>query len=192
MDFLKKMKSDQPYVARYADLPGDIQDKAKHLCWGYSQTDPVAKVERYAILRTLLGTVDETVFIGTNFSCDYGFNIHFNGFSFINNNCTILDSSPVNIGANVFLAPGVCLTCTGHALIAEQRRNGIITSAPITLAADVWLGANVVVRGGVTIGQGSIIGAGSIVTHDIPAGVVAVGNPCKVLRKVTEADRLAL
>ena len=100
----------------------------------------------------------------------------------------ILDTSPVYIGANVFIAPGVCLACAGHAILPMQRADGIGTSKPITIKDDVWIGANVTVCGGVTIGNGSIIGAGSVVNKDIPAGVIAVGNPCRVLREITEKD----
>ena len=102
----------------------------------------------------------------------------------INYNCVILDTSPVHIGAGAFIAPGVCLACSGHSLDAEQRHRGIGTSAPITLENDVWIGTNATVCGGVTIG------AGSVVTHDIPAGVVAAGAPCRVIRPITEADKI--
>ena len=99
-------------------------------------------------------------------------------------------TAPVHIGANAFIAPGVCLACAGHAIVPEQRSAGIGTSKPIVIEDDVWIGANTVVCGGVTIGKGSVIGAGSVVNKDIPAGVVAVGNPCKVLRPITEEDRV--
>ena len=92
----------------------------------------------------------------------------------------------------MFIAPGVCIACAAHPIDAAQRNEGICTSKAITIGDDVWIGANSTVCGGVTIGKGSVIGAGSVVTKDIPEGVVAVGNPCRVLRKVTEADRVEL
>ena len=92
----------------------------------------------------------------------------------------------------MFIAPGVCIACAGHPIDAAQRNEGICTSKAITIGDDVWIGANSTVCGGVTIGKGSVIGAGSVVTKDIPEGVVAVGNPCRVLRKVTEADKVEL
>ena len=104
----------------------------------------------------------------------------------------MLDTSPIHIGADVFIGPGTCLTCAGHAIDPTERAMGIGTSKPITLEKGVWLGANCTVCGGVTIGEGSIIGAGSVVTKDIPPGVIAVGNPCKVMRKITEEDKLNL
>ena len=109
----------------------------------------------------------------------------------INYNCVILDTSPVDIGANVFIAPGVCVACAGHAIDPEQRAGGVGTSKPINIGNDVWIGANSVICGGVTIGDGSVIGAGSVVNRDIPAGVVAAGNPCRVIREITEKDRIS-
>ena len=104
----------------------------------------------------------------------------------------MLDTSPIHIGADVFIGPGTCLACADHAIDPTERAMGIGTSKPITLEKGVWLGANCTVCGGVTIGEGSIIGAGSVVTKDIPPGVIAVGNPCKVMRKITEEDKLNL
>ena len=90
----------------------------------------------------------------------------------------------------MFIAPGVCLSCAGHAILPEQRAEAIGTSAPIIIEDNVWIGANVTIIGGVTIGKGSVIGAGSVVTRDIPSGVIAYGNPCKFRREITENDRI--
>ena len=137
----------------------------------------------------MFGTYNKLAFPGDGFKCDYGFNIHFHGLAVINYNVVMLDTSPINIGAGAFIAPGVCLACSGHAIHPSQR-NRMLTSAPITLGENVWLGANVTVVGGVSIGDGSVIGAGSVVTKDIPAGVIAAGSPCKVIREITEDDLL--
>lgn len=188
----ERMMMPEPYVVDGRHMPTKSQQRAKKLCWQLNQMDPGVGEARRKILMQLFGTVTNTTFVAAGFHCDYGFNIHFHGLALLNYNVTILDTSPVQIGAGAFIAPGVVLACSGHAMLAEQRATGIMTSAPITLADNVWLGANVVVTGGVTIGAGSIIGAGSVVNHDIPAGVVAVGSPCRVLREVTEADRVAL
>ncbi|KRK40777.1 sugar O-acetyltransferase [Loigolactobacillus bifermentans] len=190
MTYLERMQQQVPYVANAQQAPQQLQQQAKHLCWQLNQLDPTCQTARQALMTTLFGTVQANTFVMANFNCDYGFNIHFQGFAYVNDNCTILDTSPVIIGAGAFLAPGVVLACAGHALVAEQRAQGVSTSAPITLAENVWLGANTVVAGGVTIGAGSVIGANSFVNRDIPAGVVAVGSPCQVLRPVTAADRL--
>lgn len=183
------LKSSQGYVGQNRAIPGEWREKARQLCWEYNQSAPDQKT-RSELLKQLLGTCHPLTFIEPAFRCDYGFNIHTHGLAVINYNCVILDTSPVHIGAGAFIAPGVCLACAGHALDPEQRAEGIGTSRPITLEEDVWIGANAVVCGGVTIGKGSVIGAGSVVTRDIPAGVVAAGVPCRVIRPVTEADRI--
>ena len=187
---LERMQAMQPYHNSYEGTPAHLQDKAKQLCWEYNQTSPREEERRRAILQQLFGSCDPMTFIEPPFHCDYGFNIHTHGFAFLNYNCVILDTSPVHIGAGVFIAPGVCLACSGHAIDPVQRAEGIGSSAPITIEDRVWIGANVTVCGGVSIGEGSIIGAGSTVTKDIPAGVIAAGVPCKVLRPITEADKL--
>ena len=184
------LKSEQSYAGQNRAIPDELKQKAQKLCWEYNQTPPDPQV-RAELLQRLLGTCHPLTFIEPSFRCDYGFNIHTHGLAVINYNCVILDTSPVHIGAGAFIAPGVCLACAGHALDPEQRAQGISTSKPITLEENVWIGANAVVCGGVTIGKGSVIGAGSVVTRDIPAGVVAAGVPCRVLRPLTEEDRIA-
>ena len=99
------------------------------------------------------------------FHCDYGFNIHFDGFAFVNYNCTVLDTSPVHFGENIFIAPNVCIACAGHALHPDERLL-FNTSKPIRIEKNVWLGTNTAVLPGVVIGEGCVIGAGSIVTKD--------------------------
>ena len=171
-------------------MPVDKQERAKRLCFKYNNTSPDEKEKRQKLLEKLLGTYHHMAVIEPDFHCDYGFNIHMHGFAFINYNCVILDTSPVNIVAGVFIAPGVCIACSGHAIYPQQRMEGIGTSAPVTIEDNVWIGANCTVCGGVTIGEGSVIGAGSVVNRDIPAGVVAAGVPCRVIRKITEKDKI--
>ena len=190
MNILDWMNAPGGYVSRHTDMPAQRQTQARTLCWEYNRTAPFEGEKRAKILQQLLGTCHPLTFIEPDFRCDYGFNIHTHGLTVINYNCVILDTSRVEIGAGAFIGPGCCLACSGHSLDATQRIDGIGTSHPITLGENVWLGANVTVCGGVSIGDGSVIGAGSVVTRDIPAGVVAAGSPCKVLRPVTEADRL--
>ena len=182
--------SDKHYALDYRAQDPNAHGDAYDLCWALNQTRPSDTAGRRAILEKLFGDVGDGLFVGANFQCDFGFNIHTTGLALINSNVTILDTSPVHLGDGVFLAPGVVLACPQHALVMAQRLHGISQSDPITLADGVWIGANVTVMGGVTIGQGSVIGAGSVVTKDIPAGVIAVGSPARVLRKITSADRI--
>lgn len=191
MNPLEIIKRQAAYASGYKNIPTEAQNHAKQLCWEYNHTAPSEQDKRHAILQELLGECSPMTNIEPDFHCDYGFNIYTQGLVVINYNCVILDTSPVHIGAGAFIAPGVCLACSGHAIDSEQRSQGIGTSAPITLEENVWIGANATVCGGVTIGEGSVIGAGSVVTHDIPAGAIAVGVPCKVIRTISEKDKIA-
>lgn len=168
MDQLEILKRSERYAGQNRNIPQEWKAKAQRLCWEYNQSAPDQTERRQEILRQLLGTCHPLTFIEPSFHCDYGFNIHTHGLAVINYNCVILDTSPVHIGAGAFIAPGVCLACSGHSLDPAQRSEGISTSAPITQEDDVWIGANAVICGGVTIGKGSMIGAGSVVTRDIP------------------------
>ena len=192
MNILELMQHNIRYNVNHMDMPTELQNKAKTLCWEYNQTRPDASSERSKILKELLGTYHPLVFIEPSFKCDYGFNIHMKGLTIINYNCVILDTSPVHIGENVFIAPGVCIACAGHPIISEQRKEGILTSKPITIGDNVWIGANSTICDGVTLGDGCVIGAGSVVTKDIPSNTIAVGNPCRVLRPITEKDQVTL
>ena len=109
MDLLEIMKSQRGYCSNHTDMPTHLQDNAKTLCWEYNKTAPWEKEKRSEILQKLFGTCHPLTFIEPSFRCDYGFNIHTHGLTVINYNCVILDTSPVSIGANAFIAPGVCI-----------------------------------------------------------------------------------
>lgn len=141
------------------------------------------------LLSRILGHIGENITITAPFYCDYGFNIYVGDNFYTNHNVTILDGAKVTFGNNVFIAPNCVFSTAGHAIDSEQRNRGLEIALPITIGDSVWIGANVSVLPGVTIGSNTIIGAGSVVNKDIPEGVIAVGNPCKVLRKITAADK---
>ncbi len=181
--------SDVPYAGNVMLIPGEIQAKARKLCWKYNSTDPSDKEALSTILKELLGTWDERTAIMPHVHFDYGINTHFAGghFTFVNFDCVFLDTSPIHIGGNVFIGPKCIIACAGHPVNSDQRLGEPLSSSkPITIEENVWLGASVTVLGGVTIGKGSVIAAGAVVTRDIPAGVVAGGVPCKVIRAITE------
>ena len=114
------------------------------------------------------------------------------GDHFVGNfNLTILDEAPVTIGSHVYIGPNVGIYTVHHALLADQRNEGIMQSLSVVISDNVWIGGNAVILRGVTIGEGTVIGAGSVVSRDIPPRVIAAGNPCRVLRPLTEADRIA-
>lgn len=168
-------------------MPVKLQQKSYHLCWKYNLTDTSKTKVRTQILDQLFHHKSK-VLVNSPFHCDYGFNIHFKGFAFLNYGCVILDTSPVTIGNGAMIAPHVVIACSGHSVNYRQRIKGIMVSKPITIGNHVWIGANTFINGGVTIGDHSVIGAGSTVTKSIPSDVVAFGSPCRVRRKVTKQD----
>lgn len=185
------LQSMQGFVGRALMIPQDINVKAKMLCWRYNQTSPEQMDERKSILRQLLGTYNDGVVIQPTLQMDFGFNVHFHGWAYVNYSCTFLDTSPIIIGNAAFIAPGVIFACASHPIDVKQRTvDGLETSKPIVLGDNVWIGAHATICGGVTIGEGSIVGANALVLHDIPAGVIAAGVPAKVIRKITEADKI--
>jgi len=162
---------------------------AKDLLFDYNALRPNEIEKRNDMLRTLLGKTGKTFFIEPPFRCDYGYNIRLGENFYANYNWIVLDCAPVTIGDNVLIAPGVGFYTAGHPIDCDVRNSGLEYAFPITIGNNVWIGGNVVVNPGVTIGDNTIIGAGSIVTKDIPSNVVAVGNPCRVLRQITDEDK---
>jgi len=136
------------------------------------------------ILSQLLGEFGTEVEIVPPFFCDYGTNIFIGSRVFLNTNCVILDCARVEIGDDVQIGPGVHLYAATHPLDPEARRTGFERAVPVTIESGVWLGGGVIVCPGVTIGAGTTIGAGSVVVDDIPPGVLAAGNPCRVIKKL--------
>jgi maltose O-acetyltransferase len=144
--------------------------------------------ERQRILGQLFAAPVHRVWIEPPFYCDYGAHIHFGSDVFLNFNCVILDPAPVNIGNNVFFGPGVQIYTATHPLDAAERRSGVESALPVTIGNDVWIGGGAIILPGVSIGFGAVIGAGSVVTRSIPAGVLAAGNPCRVIREIAAPD----
>lgn len=162
---------------------------AKDLCYKYNQTPPSNLTERKAIMKELLGQTGNNFHIEQSFWCDYGYNIVLGENFYSNHNCVILDGAKVTFGDNVFIAPNCGFYTAGHPLDVEQRNQGLEYAYPITVGDNVWFGGNVIVLPGVTIGDNTVIGAGSVVNRDIPSGVIAAGNPCKVIRAITDEDK---
>lgn len=162
---------------------------AKGLCQEYNQLHPEKTEERATILKKLLGKTGETFLIEQPFACDYGYNIEIGENFYVNHNCVMLDGAKITFGDNVFIAPNCGFYTAGHPLDALQRNQGLEYAYPITVGNNVWIGGGVTVLPGVTIGDDTVIGAGSVVTKDIPSGVIAMGNPCRVHRKIAETDK---
>lgn len=140
-------------------------------------------------IKTILGGTGEKCTVCQPFYCDYGTNIFVGENFFANYNCTILDVGRVTIGDNVMLAPNVAIYTAGHPVHHETRNSHYEYGIPVTIGDNVWIGGNSVITPGVTIGSNTVIGAGSVVTKDIPDNVIAAGNPCRVIRKITDEDK---
>lgn len=176
----------------YNDFDDDLFQRriyAKKLFRQYNKTDDDETELRQEIMSKLFKSVGKNVWIEPDFRCEFGKNITIGDNVYINFGCVILDCSEITIGENTLLGPNVGIYSANHSIDAEERINGGCFGKPIHIGKRVWLGGDVKVIAGVTIGDDSIIGTGSIVTKDIPSGVIAVGNPCKILRKITESDK---
>lgn len=144
--------------------------------------------ERQRLLGELFGAPIRKVWIEPPFRCDYGNHIVLGSDVFLNFDCVILDPAPVTIGNNVFFGPGVHVYTATHPLDPAERRTGLETALPVTIGNDVWIGGGAIILPGVSIGFGAVIGAGSVVTKSVPAGVLAAGNPCRVIRTIAAPD----
>lgn len=148
--------------------------------------------------RLIPSSKGKSMCVFTPFYCEYGVNIHVGNDVFFNYNCTLLDISPITLEDGVWLGANVTIATPCHPLIADERINrdypdgyhDLEYSKPVRIQKNAWIASNVVICGGVTIGEGAVVGAGSVVTRDIPAGCIAVGNPCRVLRQIDENDRI--
>lgn len=145
--------------------------------------------KKEVLIKELFGSTGKHPFVNPNFRCEFGQNIHVGDNFYANYDCTILDGAPVYIGNNVLFGPKVGLYTSNHLFDPEERKAGGCVAHSIGIGDNVWLGAGVTVTPDTIIGHNSIIGAGSVVVDDIPDGVIAAGNPCKVIRKITRADR---
>ena len=162
---------------------------AKDLCYEYNQLRPSDEENQIKLIKSLLGNTKENFCIVAPFWCDYGYNIEIGENFFANHNTVILDGGKVKFGDNVFIAPNCGFYTAGHPIDSERRNEGLEYAYPITVGNNVWIGAGVQVMPDVTIGDNVVIGAGSVVVKDIPSNSVAVGNPCKVIRPITEEDK---
>lgn len=184
----EKMISGKPYKAFGDELLAERQF-AKEMIFDFNSLRPNQIDERNEILKRLLGKTKDKYFIEPPFHCDYGYNIEIGENFYSNYNLIILDCAPVKIGDNVLIGPNVSIYTAGHPLHYEIRNQEYEYAFPIIIGDNVWIGGNVVINPGVSIGENSVIGSGSVVTKDIPKNVIAIGNPCKVLRVITDDDK---
>lgn len=185
----EKMRAQMLYDANYDQALLEERDKAKDLCHQYNQLRPSDRSGQREVLKKLLGKTGENFIITAPFWCDYGYNITLGENFYANHNLVILDAAKVTFGDNVFVAPDCGFHTAGHPIDFERRNQGLEYAYPITVGDNVWIGAGVQVMPGVSIGSNVVIGGGSVVVKDIPSNCVAVGNPCKVIRAITEEDK---
>ncbi|CEM61572.1 sugar O-acetyltransferase [Treponema phagedenis] len=164
--------------------------RSNELCHAYNLLLPTQKEERKALIQKLFGKTCRNFTIMSPFWCDYGYNIEVGENFYSNFNCTILDAGKVIFGDNVFIAPDCGFYTAGHPMDVARRNQGLEYAYPIIVGDNVWIGGGVRVMPGVTIGNNTIIGGGSVVVKSIPANVLAAGNPCRVIRPITETDSL--
>ncbi len=186
----EKMERGLVYDANFDNELLALRLNAENLCYELNNTHPGNTEKREEILKTLLPSLGEETTVLSPFLTDYGIYSHIGKGCFINHGAYLMDGGGIWIGDNVFIGPSCGFYTAIHPLVKEERNRGLELAKPIHIGSDCWLGASVTVLPGVTIGDGSVIGAGSVVTKDIPSGVVAAGNPAKVLRAITENDRL--
>lgn len=177
------------YDANYDSDLIDMRTKCADLCYEFNMCRPSDVTKQQEVLHKLFGQIKGNVVVTAPFYCDYGVNISVGENFYTNHNVTILDGAKVTFGDNVFIAPDCMFSTAGHPIDTEQRNLGLEIALPITVGDNVWIGTNVSVLPGVTIGSNVVIGAGSVVNRNIPDGVIAAGNPCRVIRKITEEDK---
>lgn len=189
MNEIEKAAAGLLYDANYDQDLLRRRDAAKAQTFAYNHTRPGDQAARRDILKSLLGRSGENITVEGPFFCDYGYNIEVGENFYANVNFVVLDGAKVTIGDNVFIAPNVGIYTAGHPLDAERRNQGLEYAHPVTIGNNVWIGAGVSILPGVTIGSNSVIGAGAIVLHDVPESVLVAGNPARVIRAISEADK---
>lgn len=185
----EKMISGELYKSGSENLVKELTN-AKDLCFEYNNTKFSDTQKRSELINKVLGKTGKFFCITAPFWCDYGANTEIGENFYSNHNLVILDCAKVKFGKNVFIGPNCGFYTAGHPIDSEERSHGFEYAYPITVGDDVWFGGGVSVLPGVTIGSNVVIGAGSVVNKDIPSNVVAAGNPCKVIRAITEKDKM--
>ena len=188
MNHKERMLANLPYKAWLDGLDEERLENKKKI-FEYNHLEPGNPEKKDKLIKSILGKTGEYINIEPPFYCDYGYNIEIGENFFANYNFTVLDVGKVRIGANVQFGPGVSIYTAGHPIHPDSRNSGYEYGIDITIGDNVWIGGSACIMPGVTIGNNVVIGAGSVVTKDLPDDVIAVGNPCRIVRKITEEDR---
>ncbi len=188
MNQKERMLAGLPYKA-WLDGLSEERMECKKKIFEYNQLPPDESEKKEKLIRDIIGKSGEGICIEAPFHCDYGSNIEVGDNFYSNYNLTILDVAKVTIGKNVMIAPNVSIYTAGHPIHPDSRNSGYEYGIEVTIGDNVWIGGSVVVNPGVHIGNNVVIGSGSVVTKDIPDNYIAVGNPCRLIREITEEDR---
>ena len=184
----EKLEKGLWYDANYDTELLEERANAEELYFYFNHTNPKDAAKKEEILKQLLPHKGENITILSPFYTDYGYNCFIGNETFINHNAYLMDCAPITIGKHCFIGPNCGMYTAIHPIVAKERNQGLEMAKPITIKDNVWIGGDVTILPGVTIGEGSVIGAKSLVTKDIPANVIAVGNPCRVVRPITDED----
>jgi maltose O-acetyltransferase len=179
----ERMLAGELYIADDPELARESL-RAAQLTRAFNASDPAHFEERRNVLKELLGFLGEGAEIRPPMQCDYGYQIHIGARTFINFGAVLLDVAKITIGEDVQVGPNVQFLTPTHPIDADLRRAKFEAAEPITIGNNVWLGGGVIVLPGITIGENTVVGAGAVVTKDLPANVVAVGNPARVIRQL--------
>lgn len=191
MTLLEKMKNGELYDCSFEAIPEELDKKlyeCKELIHDFNMSRPSEVEYREQIIRKVFAEVGENCYIEPPFHANWGCNMHVGKNFYSNFNLTVVDDADIYIGDSVMIAPNVVIATGTHPICPELREKVYQYNLPVRIGNRVWIGAGAIILPGVTIGDDSVIGAGSVVTKDIPSGVVAVGNPCRVLREINEHD----
>lgn len=171
-------------------VEGSTWNEVRKLCKAFNESNFWEDSEAFDELKKMFGHASSDMTIIPPFYCDQGGQLYFGEHFYANTGLTILDSNRVEFGDHVLLGPHVSIYTSNHPIDAGIRNTGLETAHPVKIGNNVWVGGNTVINPGVTIGSNSVIGSGSVVTHDIEDSVIAAGNPCRVIRKITEDDEI--
>lgn len=188
MNQKERMLAGLPYKA-WMDGLSEERLENKRKVFRYNHLEPDNTEEKNRLIKEIFGKTGEHITVEAPFHCDYGYNIEVGENFFANYNFTVLDVGKVRIGANAQIAPNVSVYTAGHPIHPDSRNSGYEYGIGVTIGDNVWIGGNACILPGVAIGNNVVIGAGSVVTKDVPDNVIACGNPCRVIRKITEDDR---
>ena len=189
MSMKEKLHTGELYLPDDEDIMKE-QIACLELLYDFNATRPSEFRKRSELLRKMFAEIGEGCYIEPPFRANWGgHNVHFGSHVYANFNLTVVDDTHICVGDHTMIGPNVTIATGGHPILPELRERGMQYNMPVRIGKNCWIGAGALIMPGVTIGDNSVIGAGSVVTRDIPANVVAVGNPCRVMREIGERDR---